>query len=396
MMSTRPHDREGRFLPFLGFLLFCALMFMLNFMGRIILVPLLPTIERDLILNHGQAGSLFLLISIGYFATLLGSGFISSRIAHRSTIVLSSVALGCALLVVGSSGQLWVMQLGLLGLGMATGIYLPSGIATITSVVPARHWGKALAIHELAPNLSFVIAPLIAEWCLRWTAWRGIPALLGGFAIVAGLAFRRSGQGGAFHGQAPDLHAVRSLAGTPSFWIMAILFGMGISSTLGIYTMLPVYLVSEHHLQQSGANTIAGLSRLPGLAMAFVAGWASDRLGPRRTIIAALSLAGLTTVLVGLAPLSWIVALVFVQPALAVCFFPAGFAALAQISPPEARNVAVSLAVPCGFFVGAGLTPAVIGMLADAGSFGMGFVLVGGFIIAGGLTALKLRIPGHR
>jgi len=109
-----------------------------------------------------------------------------------------------------------------------------------------------------------------------------------------------------------------------------------------------------------------------------------------------LLLTGLITVLLGLAPLSWIIALVFLQPALAVCFFPAGFAALAQISPPAARNVAISFAVPCGFFVGAGLTPAMIGMLADAGSFKWGIVLVGGFIISGGLTALKLRIPARR
>ena len=39
-------------------------MFFLNFIGRIIFAPLMPTIEQDLGLTHSQAGSLFFLIAI--------------------------------------------------------------------------------------------------------------------------------------------------------------------------------------------------------------------------------------------------------------------------------------------------------------------------------------------
>ena len=35
---------------------------------------------------------------------------------------------------------------------------------------------------------------------------------------------------------------------TPAFWIMLMLFGLGVSSTVGIYAMLPLYLVSERGL----------------------------------------------------------------------------------------------------------------------------------------------------
>jgi len=62
--------------------------FFLNFLGRVVLAPLMPYVERDLNVGHGEAGSLFLFGSLGYFAGLLGSGFLSSRSTHRRTIIL--------------------------------------------------------------------------------------------------------------------------------------------------------------------------------------------------------------------------------------------------------------------------------------------------------------------
>ena len=80
------------------------------------------------------------------------------------------------------------MRLGLFMVGMATGLYLPSAIATLTSLVPSRHWGKALAIHELAPNLSFVAAPVVSEALMVWVSWREVLMLLGVCSLALGTA----------------------------------------------------------------------------------------------------------------------------------------------------------------------------------------------------------------
>ena len=140
--SASWHSQAGAILLLTG-------IFFLNFLSRIILAPLLSTIETDLGLGHGEAGSLFLLISLGYFISLLGSGFVSSRLTHRRTIILSATAIGLALLGISLSKGLWGIRLGLLLLGLAAGLYLPSGISTLTSLVSPKQWGKALAIHEL-------------------------------------------------------------------------------------------------------------------------------------------------------------------------------------------------------------------------------------------------------
>ena len=56
---------QNSFSSSLGPLLSLAGIFFLNFFSRIALSPLLPTIEKDLGVGHGEAGSFFLLISLG-------------------------------------------------------------------------------------------------------------------------------------------------------------------------------------------------------------------------------------------------------------------------------------------------------------------------------------------
>ena len=367
--------------------------FLLNFLSRVILAPLLPTIERDLEVGHGEAGSLFLLISLGYFVSLLTSGFVAARLMHYRTIILSASAIGLALITISLSDTHLGVLLGLVLLGLAAGLYLPSGISTLTSMVSPDQWGRALAIHELAPNLGFVAAPLISEALLKWFSWRGILAVTGVASIIAGLTFARFGKGGRFPGEAPSIESFGTILAKPAFWIMTILFSLGITGSLGVYAMLPLYLVADRGTDQYWANILVALSRVSGLGMAFVAGWATDRLGAKRIMATVFLLTGSMTILLGLVKGYWLVIIVFLQPMLAVCFFPAGFAALSCIGPSKARNVAVSLTIPLAFLIGAGGIPTGIGIMGDFSSFALGFGLVGGLILVGTILSLTLKLP---
>ena len=92
--TGRPRHDSGPFWPQLGPVVFLAVIFLINFIARIILSPLLPTIEKELAISHGQAGSFFFLISGGYVIGLLGSGFLASRSSHKITIVISTAGVG--------------------------------------------------------------------------------------------------------------------------------------------------------------------------------------------------------------------------------------------------------------------------------------------------------------
>jgi NNP family nitrate/nitrite transporter-like MFS transporter len=376
-----------------GPLLLMTGIFFLNFIARIILAPLMPTIELDLGISHAEAGSLFLLISLGYFTSLMGSGFFSSQFTHRKTIIFSSMFLGITLLAVSLSNTLWAIRIGCVMVGLAAGLYLPSGISALTSLVRSEDWGKAIAIHELAPNISFLAAPLISEALLVWFTWRNILALLGLASLFIGLTFAHFGKGGDFPGEPPSPSNVKSLLREPSFWVMIVFFSLGISGTLGIYTMLPLYLVSQRGMTQSWANYLVALSRVSGLGVAFLSGMVTDKLGPKITLGGVFLLTGFLSLLLGIVPGSWVVLIVFLQPLIAVCFFPPGFAALSRIGPPSVRNISVSLTVPFAFLVGGGAVPTVIGLFGDKGNFNLGIALVG-IIIMGGFILLRyLKFP---
>jgi NNP family nitrate/nitrite transporter-like MFS transporter len=372
---------------------FLAGLFFLNFASRIIFSPLLPTMEKELAISHSQAGFFFFLSSGGYLAGLLSSGVLTSRSSHRLAIVASLAGVGLATLTIAAANRLWLVECGLLVLGFAAGFYLPSAIATITSLVDKRHWGKAIAIHELAPNLAFFATPFIAEVFLRWSNWRTALGVLGALSLVASISFGQFGRGGGFPGEAPGSHAFAVLARTPAFWLMVVLFGVGVSSTIGVYAMLPLYLVSERNFDQRTANTLVAFSRSHGPVLGLLGGWASDKLGAKQTIIISLVFTGIATLLLGILSGPALGAAVLVQPLVAVWFFPAAFAAIAMITPPSARNLAVAFSVPVGYIIGGGAIPTFIGTMGDAGSFATGFVVTGFLIAAGGLLSIELRLP---
>ena len=369
-----------------------ASIFLLNFTSRIVFAPLLPTIESNLGLSHGSAGSLFLFLSLGYFLSLLGSGHISSRISHKKTIAVSAIAVGTALSAVSFSKSLIAVRCCVFLLGISAGTYLPSGITTVTSLVNPKHWGKAVAIHELAPNLSFILTPLLVEILLRWLFWRHILLLIGLGSVIVGIAFARFGKGGDFLGETPNLSAIKTIIKTPNFWILIFLFSLAITSTLGIYNMLPLYLVAEHGVSQEWANTLVGISRISTLGMAFLAGLATDRLGPKTIMLCVFFVTGILTVLLGIVSTYWVIIVVFFQPVLAVCFYPAGFSALSSISTPENRNVAISLTIPIAFVLGGGAVPALIGIMADLGYFSWGISLSGILIMTGFFLSFFLHL----
>jgi NNP family nitrate/nitrite transporter-like MFS transporter len=370
-------------------LIFLTAMFFMNFVGRTVFSPLMPTIEADLGLGHTAAGVLFLMITLGYCLALFFQGFVPAKFTHRWTVVISTCLVAVGMLLAGLASSAWSLFSGLFILGVAAGLYLPSGIATLTSLAPPQSWGRALAVHEMAPNFSFMASPLIAEGLLHWFDWQGVIIVIALASLALGLAYAWWGKGGRFHGQAPDLSAVRLLAKLPSFWVMVYLVCLGIAGSMGVFNMLPLYLVDSHGMSRPEANMLVSYSRMAGILAALVAGWATDALGPKRAIFMVFTGSGLATL-----ALAWLdgiplVAAVFAQPIFAVCFFPPGFAALSSITPPKAANLAVALGVGAGFVLGGGLLPTLVGYFGELGHFDWGLALTG-FLILSGLALLPL------
>lgn len=386
-------DPSSSFRSALPALTFLVSIFFLNFTGRIVFSPLLPVISGELGLNHTDSGSFFLCISSGYVVSILLSGYVSCRLNHHRTIALSSMAAGLMLLLISTCMSLTTLRFGLIGLGFAAGLYLPSALLTVTRLVPPAYTARGMAVHEIAPNLSFVVTPIVCAVGLILISWRTEIALLGALLVCMGVVFQVYGNNNQGLGSAPRFTTMKRIVQLPRFWLVTAMFSMAICSTLGIYAMLPLYLVSELGMDVESANTLVAFSRIGSVAMPLLGGWFGDRFGNQAVMGAVLFLAGLLTVPIGCTDGWLLTSLVVVQPMVAVCFFPSAFTVLADVGPKGEKNVAVSFCIPLAFLCGGGILPTVIGTIGDHYSLAIGIMAAGGLMVLASLCFFGLKTP---
>lgn len=368
-----------------------TLVFYCTFVARIIFSPLLPMVQKDLGLSHAASGAIFFWVSSGLFASSILSGVFSYIFSIRYLVYFSSFGIGLTLLSGIFISSLTSIYVVCVFIGFFAGFYLSGGIAIITSIVEKNYWGKALSIHELAPNLSFVSAPFIAEILIRFMHWRYVLIILGFLAILSGIIFLIFGQGGDSKAKGVAFSSLFNIVSRKEFWIMALLFGLCVGAAMGVFSMLPLFLVTEKGFVYKDANYLVGFSRLFAILAAFLSGIITDKIGFKKVIFFVVILASLCTILLAFSNKSLIPVFVLLQPFFAQGFFPAGFAALSHLSTQDERAMVVGLTIPVGVLIGAGGFPWIIGFVGDKISLKMGLLLVALIIGTGAMLIRSLK-----
>ena len=366
----------------------------LSMLSRLIFSPLLVFIQKDLSLTGQQAGSLFLVITAGYSPGMLCSGFVSARLRHRGTIVLSLLLVAAGTFVAALSNTYIHILIGLWILGIGTGMYPPSGIASITAAVSEEKAGKALAVHELGPAIAFVVAPLLVAGLYSCLGWRMILGVVGLMNLGMAAFYYRHGIGGEGIGQPPHFSRIRAVAGKPELWYNFLLFCIALSSMQGLYSILPYYLITVKGLDPKGVNLLVGLSRTTGILTLLASGYMVDRFGSRFVLMLAFSVGGISTLFLVWATGTLLDLFVILQPALLSAFFPAGLLALSRIGSPESQNVTIALVINFAVLFGNGIVPSLLGWLADAGAIEIGFLSIGGAMLLMVLSLYRNRKYG--
>ncbi len=368
--SPPPHEAFGKALPWI---LFITLMFLSNQVSRMILSPMLVPLEHDFAFSHATAGSLLLLTSTGNATSLLLSGFLSGRLQHRRIIPLSVGCYGLSLITLSHAATLTDLRIGFALCGLSGGLYFPSGMAAIGSIVHRRHWGKTIAVHELGPNLAFILAPLLAEVALQYTDWRHALQYMGGSALCCAALFLVAGRGGSFCGEPPGRHTISPLLRRSDTWMFLLLMIVAVAIEWAPYSIMSLYLVTEHHMPRAEANTLIGLSRMTTPLLVLVGGWLTDRMQEEPIILWTFVGSVVCIAALGIAEGPLLTVFLFAQPMLPPLMFPAIFKIFAHAFVPQERSLVLSLTMPPVIMLGAGAIPAMIGLCGDLGSFGTGF-----------------------
>ncbi len=333
-------------------------------------------------MTAGQATRLFLSISVGFITSILASGYLTQRLQHFHVITIAVLTMGCGLLFAALSQGPRTLHVAMLIVGSAAGLYPPSGLSSLAAMVRHQDRGKALSIHEFGPAISFVAAPTIVALAANLMSWRMILGAVAVLCFILAPSFLVFGRFGRFHGEPPSLGNLKQVLSNPQFWVLGLLFVLAASAAVGVYNVLPTFLIQERGMSTALAGSLIGASRIPGIFMLFGVGVAVDRLGFSKLIAVTAAATGIMTILIGSLHGLPLRGAVLLQPMIVGAFFPAVLTALSELGPPESRNVAISLIIPAGNLAGAGLFPAIAGLFADRGYFFLSFVITGVLLLS--------------
>lgn len=356
-------------------LLFWSLWYV-NFSARTVISPLLPIIEDELAISHAVAGSIFSFLSIGYTITLLLSGVLSPRIGYKRSIALGLLILMTSLFFLRYATTYTSLAFASLFIGLGAGIYLPSAIPLITAVFGRNHWGKALAFHETAASFSVFSIPLLTAIALRFLNWRTIFFILSAVCLIVCVFFF-------IFSPDPSPQRVKkvrfsSVLRRRDFWVMAILWVFAASCALGLYNIIPLFLVKENGMSLETANTIFGFSRIGGFIVAIIAGFLVDRYGAKKILFLVILFTGLSTMSLALAQtIPFLVVMLFVQATIYPAFFPVAMVAISRLTDFNERSIFAGTTMAIGVIFGIGLTPVILGAVADVWNFKVGIFALG-------------------
>ena len=355
---------------------------------RLLLSPLLLRISADLGISYDRASSFFLTSAAGFSLGLITSGFIACRLTHHYTIFSGAVLTGISLFLLSTAQSFAVFHLFMGLLSYSTGLYHGSGFASVTRIVPDYFRTRVLSFHEMGPNAAFILAPIISGLLAPSLGWRAVLCITGIAAFAAAFFFLFSDKGPNDCGAPPNFASIKLFASVPEYWILLFLIAVSVSLATGVFSVLPTYLQIEHNLPERMLNTLIGFSRVTGFASIYLAGYFADRFGYRIVLAGILLFTSILTVLIGLASGPLLLVVVFLQPAATQSFFPAALGAVTRLARPEARNLAVSLAIPLSNILGGGLTPMIFSSAGAAGYFSISFIVFGSLSI---LSVFLLR-----
>jgi NNP family nitrate/nitrite transporter-like MFS transporter len=369
-----------------------TLIFFFRAFSRALLSPLLLEIEQEFSLSHTQAARFFIYFSLGASVSTIFSGFVSAKLYHRGTIVLSSVIHAVALLLIALSPSVWMFHIFIIILGCGSGLYPPSGISTITGMLDKRDWQKALSLHELGAHFAMVAVPLFAIALQPFFTWRGIYTTAAVGVLAATIIFRIFVTVGDEPGQPPTFPNLIPLLKLPSFWILMLFLGFALGSIQGIYLLIPTFMISEAGFSAVYTNTVFGISRFVPVAALLTAGPIMDRFGVKKMLFVTMILSGLSIVCLGIFSDRLLTLSIFIQPAVGALAVPAVLSALSAIGPASSRNVALSMTLPVASFIGNGGIPAFAGFMGDVISFSVGFIIIGTAMVLMAFLAGLIRL----
>ncbi len=332
-------------------------------------------------------------------------GFVTRHVARRPIMAVGGLVLGIGMAAQAAASSFAAFSIVNVLSRVGGSPQHPVGNGLLAEQFPPERRGFAISAHISGGNVGTLLAGVLGPVLLASVGWRGASLLIGIPGALIGLAiFRWVRETGADRAAAISEGTVRQAA--RAIWreptirrtYLASVFGGG-GRGLGVANLFAlIYLTQVVRVDRGTSDLMyAGLVVL-SVPMPLVAGWLSDRLGRRPTIIGAY-LGGAAGFLLFIAVGSSLLGLwlgIAIMGLFSFAESPQLQALLADVVPRGVRDVAFALYFTLAFGIGSLWTIGyglVIDVLGPASGVPIVFVLMAASFVVAALIMLPVADP---
>ncbi len=356
---------------------------------------LLPLIGKELGLSYTEIGLIMTVQhAVGAISNLPG-GMVVDMVGKKGYLMATSLFwVGFPYALMSLTHSYWMLLVCVTLVGIGNNLWHPAAISTLAHRYPDRK-GLVLSFHGMGGNVADALAPLVVGALLAWFTWRTVvvinivPGIVMAVMILVVLgAFAVSSRGesinagGKSRGVKDYLKEFGSLLKNKTLMLVCVSSAFRTMTQTGLLTFLPVYLAYELGYSPFLVGACLTVLQAAGFVASPIAGHLSDKMGRKRIVIASALLTGVMIVAMALAGKS----LLFVVFIALVGFFlyamrPVMQAWAVESTPKHLAGSGVGLQFGITA-VGASISPALFGIIADAYDIHTAFFFLAGTIIA--------------
>jgi MFS family permease len=356
---------------------------------------LLPLIGKELGLSYTEIGVIMAIQNgVGALSSIPG-GMVVDMVGKKGYLMAISLFwVGFPYALMSLTHSYWMLLVCVMLVGIGNNIWHPTAIPTLAWQYPDRK-GLVIAFHGMGGNIADGLAPVVVGALLAWMSWRTVvvvnvvPGIVLAVLILVMLgALTMSSTRGDSINAAAKSRGIReyfkdfvNLLRNRALMLVSVSSSFRTMTQVGLLTFLPVYLAYDMGYSPFVVGVCLAVMQIAGFAAAPVGGHLSDKLGRKRVVISTMILSGVV-----------IVAMAFSGTGPAFVFFIAlvGFFLYAMRAALQAwavestpREMAGSgVAIQFGIqAAGAAFAPAIFGMVADAYSLQIAFLVIAGTIV---------------
>jgi MFS family permease len=356
---------------------------------------LLPLIGKELGLSYTEIGLIMTVQhAVGAISNLPG-GMVVDIVGKKGYLMATSLFwVGFPYALMSLTHSYWMLLVCVTLVGIGNNLWHPAAISALAHRYPDRK-GLVLSFHGMGGNVADALAPLVVGALLAWFTWRTVvvinivPGIVMAVMILTVLgAFAVSSRGesinagGKSRGVKDYLKEFGSLLRNKTLMLVCVSSAFRTMTQAGLLTFLPVYLAYELGYSPFLVGACLTVLQAAGFIASPIAGHLSDKMGRKRIVISSALLTGVMIVAMALAGKS----LLFVVFIALVGFFlyamrPVMQAWAVESTPKHLAGSGVGLQFGITA-VGASISPALFGIIADAYDIHTAFFFLAGTIIA--------------